>query len=140
MASTTTPTRTSVNAGIGRNVATLRAAADLSREKLASAIGIHADVLRAIEAGRRPLRFTEALDLARVLGVPVTALAEATAAQIASQSSVTVTLSARQDELSHRAAQLSSRADRLHREAADLQALIASSAPHVVMAPHQAAA
>ena len=62
---------------IGNALRSIRGAADVPQADLAAALGIAPRVYRAIELGRRELRFTEALAAADVLGFSPEALARA---------------------------------------------------------------
>jgi DNA-binding XRE family transcriptional regulator len=58
---------------IGANVARYRLARGMSQSDLAEAIGVHQQTILKIEKGTRPLRYTEAVALARAMGTSVAA-------------------------------------------------------------------
>lgn len=64
------------DARIGRNLAALRVAAELSQGDLADKIGVAQQTVAKIEKGTRPLKYSEAVMICSVLRVPVSALAD----------------------------------------------------------------
>jgi len=58
----------------GERLGTLRKASRLSQTEMAAQIGVSAVTLCRIERGHRPPRLAEALELSRILGVPVEVL------------------------------------------------------------------
>jgi transcriptional regulator with XRE-family HTH domain len=62
------------DAQVGAAIRRVRTAAGMSQQELASAVGTWAPTIGKLEAGTRPLRFTEAVALCAVFGISVNQL------------------------------------------------------------------
>ena len=78
-----------VDAVIGGNIKTARVAAGLSQEQLADKITevsgqpMHQQTVLKIEQGSRPVRYTEAAAIAKVLSVPLVTFTDGTTGEVA---------------------------------------------------------
>lgn len=95
--------KTSFDGSVGENVQTLRKARDMSQAQLADLMtrasdsSIHQQTVLRIEKGERPLKLSEAIALAKIFGVPPTALW-----RVSEVDSLTGTWLQRVEDLEHR--------------------------------------
>lgn len=68
---------------LGRNVARFRMAREMSQTELGRLIGVHQQTIQKIEKGIRPLKFSEAVEIARVLKISVASFDQSPTSAIA---------------------------------------------------------